>query len=266
MTIVHGGDVSVWNEDIDWDAWRAGGMSFAFIRVCQNLTMDKRFASNWELSRGKTARGGYQFFDWRPGASSPEQQGRFLREALAGEGELPPVMDFEDPFDTFSSSPLPGRDGRFDMMRRWRDGVQVEKPILYCNSAFVYGLRPLPEELMTDWYLWVAQWPYQTGTTSLMTDPSQIGTKAPVTYGWKHTFWQYTAYLPGAKYGVESTMLDGNLFNGTPEEFKALAGGFHATKLTLEEKVSILWNGRCNYCGVLYADEAVTCPKCGAPR
>src|SRR5262245_17158436 len=95
-TTVRGIDVSKWQGDIDWDAVKAAGIEFAFIRVSDGAARpDPSFARNWaEAGRVGIARGAYQYF--RPLEDADEQADLLLAAAGApGPRDLPPVIDIE---------------------------------------------------------------------------------------------------------------------------------------------------------------------------
>lgn len=93
---LRGIDVSKWQGEIDWDAVKADGIEFAFIRVSDGAARpDPAFARNWaEAGRVGIARGAYQYF--RP-LEDPEQQADLLLAAIGPPGprDLPPVIDIE---------------------------------------------------------------------------------------------------------------------------------------------------------------------------
>lgn len=234
-------DVSAWQGTNNWDTI-ASRARFAFIKAGQNVSPDARFAENWNNSSGKLPRGGYWFYDWRPSGSSPESQGSKMLQTVQPPGELPPVMDFENPYGGWSPVPFPGRDASLDLIKRFRDAIEAEKMLLYMNSSSLKTLLPFPSWLTDICDLWIAAYPLieqPKGTWRMVRTPSEIPSFwIPSTYGWPWKFWQFTPKLDGALYGAGSKDLDGNLFNGSEADLREYTG---FGGLTLAEKVDRLW-------------------------
>jgi lysozyme len=221
MTYTTGVDVSRWQDNnatpqqIDFVKMKSAGAEFVFIKASQDVWTDEDFSYNWRAAKqAGLMRGAYHFYDWRIAGKSPEDQGAYFRNLLANDpGELPPVMDFENPYQGWSVDPFPARDKALDLMQRFKAAVGVEKMILYINPASLKTLQRFPDWLLQDWYLWIAAWPTVAG--SQVTSPEQIPANwTPQTYGWPAEFWQYTSKLDGIAYGMESYGLDGNLYIG----------------------------------------------------
>jgi len=233
-------DVSFWQGVNDWDKIAARA-KFAFIRAGQDRFPDAKFTLNWNASQGKLPRGAYWFYDWRRNASTTEEQAALFRSLGVAEGELPPVMDFEDPYSSWSDTPFPNRDAALDLIRRFRDGVIIAgRMILYCNSSTLKKWQPFPAWLTDEFDLWIAAYPYATGSWNMTNNPDQIPDAwYPATYGWDYKFWQFTPKLPGKLYGVGSGDLDGDLFNGTQDELNDYTGSLIVSDA---EKLNRLWD------------------------
>lgn len=240
MIRAKGIDVSFWQSAIDWNKVQVGGTNFAFIRAGQNLSADTRFAENWQASLGKVFRGAYWFYDWR--YASPESQGKKFAEVVNSKGELPMVMDFENPYSGWSQTPFPSRDAALDIMVKFKAYASgSDKMILYMNASTLATLRPFPDWLIENWYLWIAAWPYYNGGQCRTYDhiPASF---TPQTYGWPWKFWQFTSKLDGRYYGMGSADLDGNVFAGDAMElYKFVNPGIPPT-VSDAEKLSRLWN------------------------
>ena len=92
---VQGIDVSYWQGDIDWDAARAAGVHFAFIKATEGGDhLDPKFLDNWYAAKNAgVARGAYHFIYWcRP---AHEQALWFMLNVPADPDALPPVLDLE---------------------------------------------------------------------------------------------------------------------------------------------------------------------------
>lgn len=239
MSYAQGVDVSFWQGINNWNQV-ASKVNFAFIRAGQSVYIDSKFFQNWEQSKGKILRGAYWFYDWRGNGGTPDAQAKKFKETVQPVGELPMVMDFENPYAGWSSTPFPTKTNALSMIQRFRDALKVERMIIYCNPSTLKQWTPLPYWLTEDYDLWIANYPYATGTTSMVKDPSEIpsGWK-PSTYGWEWKFWQYTSKLPGVEYGVGSGDLDGNMFNGDITMLKKYASV--EMELTDAEKIQRLW-------------------------
>ncbi len=92
---IHGIDVSRWQGHINWDAVRAGGVSFAFIKATEGGDhSDPMFRTYWEASRAAgVPRGAYHFYYF---CRSAEENARwFIANVPRERGALPPVLDME---------------------------------------------------------------------------------------------------------------------------------------------------------------------------
>ncbi len=151
---LRGIDVSKWQGDIDWDAVKAAGIEFAFIRVSDGAARpDPAFARNWaEAGRVGIARGAYQYF--RP-LEDPEEQADLLLSAVGPPGprDLPPVIDIE-----VSDGVEPREMAR--RMDRWARRVKkalAVRPLVYTSAKhwveLLAGSRTFRRHL-----LWVAHY------------------------------------------------------------------------------------------------------------
>src|SRR5258705_9915650 len=74
----YGVDVSEFQGNIDWNAVKASGHDFAFIRVGDGFYFDPKFDQNWNASASAhVARGADHFF--RPGLDGTAQANFFLQ-------------------------------------------------------------------------------------------------------------------------------------------------------------------------------------------
>jgi lysozyme len=93
--LIHGVDVSKYQGEIDWDAARQSGVSFAWIKATEGGNfVDDYFDRNWEGAKNAgIPRGAYHFAYWcRPA----EEQVKWFEEHVPAEpGALPPVLDVE---------------------------------------------------------------------------------------------------------------------------------------------------------------------------
>ena len=78
MNTVPGLDVSYWQAEIDWQAVRATGVRFVFIKATEGVGYtDSTFAGNWEgAGANGLLRGAYCFF--HPNQDAEQQADRFV--------------------------------------------------------------------------------------------------------------------------------------------------------------------------------------------
>jgi lysozyme len=201
---LRGVDVSSYQGDIDWEALRRQGVSFAFIKATEGSgSQDLRFADNWQgATNASLYAGAYHFFSYdSPGETQADNYiGTVPRQA----GTLPPVVDVEF-YGDWEKHP-PGRSEVEPelkaLLNRLEEAYGV-KPILYATGkAYTLFLQGDYEE----YPLWIR---------NVLTEPS-----LPDGRGW--TFWQYTdkGWLDG--YRGKERFIDLNVFHGSEEELKAL--------------------------------------------
>lgn len=199
--MIHGIDVSKYQEKIDWEEVRGMQvkhiqLGFAFIKATEGTkNRDPRFKRNWE--KAKTAgiiRGAYHFFV--PSKDGQEQANNFIRTVKTGSGDLPPVLDIEHIYNT-SSQQLKNE------LKKWLRTVELHygvKPIIYTNVDFYQ--RYLGHEFDT-YPLWIAHY-YQRE-------------KPNINRNW--ILWQHSD--AGRVNGIKSKV-DFNVFNGDSSAFKSL--------------------------------------------
>jgi lysozyme len=195
-------DVSHFQQEIDWQQVRRAGVSFAFIKATEGVTVfDSVFNQNWRKARmASVMRGAYHFF--RPQVDA-DAQARFFLDKLKGDpGDLPPVLDVETLTDGTTFDQLLGG------ARVWVDVVKKAlgcQPILYTGSAF--WRKTLKNcSRFTDCPLWIAH--YTTGPNPIV----------PTAWS-KWTFWQFSQL--GQMSGIKGKV-DLDVFNGTASDLQAL--------------------------------------------
>ncbi len=92
---VKGIDVSHHQGEIDWQALRASGIRFAYIKATEGASFrDPRFAENWRRSReAGILRGAYHFFSLCK--SGAEQAANFIAVTPVDPQSLPHALDVE---------------------------------------------------------------------------------------------------------------------------------------------------------------------------
>lgn len=194
---VHGIDVSKWQGEIDWQAVRASGVSFAFIKATEGGDVaDERFAENWEAARrAGVARGAYHFYYFcRPAA---EQARWFAAHVPRDRGALPPVLDMEW---NHRSRTCPHRPAP--------ETVRAEMLAFKRAVAAHYGRWPVVYTTV-DFYRDNELWRV-SGTEFWLR--SVAGHPAEVYPGQDWTFWQYTGtgVVPGIRGAADINVFAGN--------------------------------------------------------
>jgi GH25 family lysozyme M1 (1,4-beta-N-acetylmuramidase) len=235
---VEGIDVSQFQGVIDWSQVAASGKQFTFMRASRtNLDKDPTFETN---AAGAVAAGllvgPYHFVLPNSfGEAGPETDPiadaqKFYAAAghIMTTGYLPPVIDAE------AGSTL----GKAELSR-WVNKFSDEivrltgvTPIVYANSN--YAKNFLDETVSATHALWLAR--YNAGNDPTQVDPQVTQPETPSGYpnaygSWNEpvggppsndswSFWQYSSRGDGPSFGVSSTFLDLDLFNGSLEELK----------------------------------------------
>ncbi len=198
-------DVSHFQLDVDWAAVCASGIDFCFIKATEGAShADERFERNWRASADAgIVRGAYHLF--QPADPVTSQANLFLRTiAQAPAGDLPPVLDLEDPARW---ADIPRAD-RAPLAVEWLQTVEQSlsaTPVVYLSPAFateVLGNSPL----LARFPVWLAD--YTCAPAPSIPKPWNA---------W--TFWQHTG--KGTASGVEG-FVDLNRFNGTLDQLRAL--------------------------------------------
>lgn len=100
-----GVDVSVWQEEIDWEAVAAAGVKFAMIRIgyrgwsrAGKLNMDPYAYANLEGAKAAGLKVGVYFYSQATSAKEAAEEARYVLELLNGmELDMPVVFDWEVP-------------------------------------------------------------------------------------------------------------------------------------------------------------------------
>lgn len=213
MRKISGPDVSFYQNDpntpngIDFTRMNQAA-DFVIIRAGQGAYADADFKDNWR--RAKEAglpRGSYWFYDSR---ADPRQQAELWAGLLAGDmGELPLFADIEENYK-----------GEFTGWRYWKDFLDRLKALVGSKEIGIYSA----------YYYWLEN------TTNATTQPNELeyfhgyplwianyGVSQPlIPKPWganEWLFWQFTAMGDGLTYGVESSDIDLNYFNGDAQTF-----------------------------------------------
>jgi lysozyme len=208
---VQGIDISRWQTNIDWNAARAAGTRFVFMKATEGGDhIDPRFRENWAGARAAgIPAGAYHFVYWcRP---AHEQAAWFIqhipqtRDSLT----LPPVLDVEWNGHSRTCPKKVSRETAIEKMRlmlRELEAHTGRRPIIYTDISFHRDVLEGVTEF--DGY------PFWIRSTAARPEERYNQRR------WE--FWQFTTTgrVPGIKGNV-----DRNVFYGSEQEFQAWAGG-----------------------------------------
>ena len=214
--MLHGIDVSHYQETIDWPKVKASGVSFAIIKVSEGTDfVDPMFEENFRGAvNAGVVPGTYHFF--LPGLDALLQAAHYLsvlKDVVGTAPCLPACIDLETAGATKTVMNTAVRNFMQELQRQ-----QGRPGLIYTSPGFWSTYLPAPvlvqNRLKTADVEWAVEYPlwlahYTTGW------PSQVYPWA----GWR--FWQYSS--AGKVAGVP-TRVDLDLFDGSAAELAALAG------------------------------------------
>ena len=199
--IIHGIDVSRYQRTINWEDVKEMEVSnikigFVFIKATEGTEkVDERFRRNWLGSEQVgIIKGAYHFFI--AGKSGAFQAKNFLEIVQLKKGDLPPVLDVEETYDTQPE----------DMIREikiWLQKVEeacLAKPIIYTNIFFY---NKYLKDIFKEYPVWIAHY----------LQPEKPG----LDNEW--IFWQHSE--KGRVNGIR-TPVDFNVFEGDSSSFANL--------------------------------------------
>lgn len=198
---IEGIDISKWQGEVDWQAAKAAGIHFAFIKSTEGGDhLDERFAQNWQEAKAAgVPRAAYHFVYWcRP---AREQAAWFRQNVPADPTALPPVLDVEwNSQSKTCPARIPTEEAREKIryMLKAMEEHTGKKPIIYTDITFHEDVLG---NAFDDYPYWVR---------SVAAEPQER-------YKERHwSFWQYTTtgLMPGVRGNV-----DRSVFAGTPAEW-----------------------------------------------
>lgn len=198
---IQGIDVSHHQGLIDWNNVSHPDvnqeLTFTFIRATVGTENDYQFDKNWkEASNHGFVRGAYHYY-WS-NVNSAVQARHFIETVSLIKGDLPPVLDIEDISNIQDEKSL--RKG----LKNWIKIIEAHygvQPIIYSGEAFYKDILRSDSYFRKYPRIWIANY---------------NGVEAP-RISWN--FWQYTDRMPVP--GIK-TLVDGNVFDGSQEEFNKL--------------------------------------------
>jgi lysozyme len=211
-----GADVSVWDDDnntpqgIDFVKMKSRGVKFVYIKASQSME-DEDFKRNWKDAKDAgLLRGAYHYLNV---AQSEISQAQLFCGLIKGDlGELPPVCDFEQ---RLATEPTPA----VMASKLWNFLQYVEKdtlrlPMIY-TGHFYWEEHGNTDPKWLKYFLWL---PWYESESYIKAVTGGTGAPKPWT-NWK--IWQYSESGDGLYYGVESSGIDLNYYNGTDDELLA---------------------------------------------
>nr|WP_245258653.1 glycoside hydrolase family 25 protein [Methylopila sp. M107] len=203
---IKGIDVSKFQTTVNWDAVRASGVSFAYIKATEGGDrVDDRFAENWAAAKAAgMPRGAYHFYYFcRTGA---EQAAWFIKNVPVDPQALPMVLDMEWNHLSPSCKKRPPVEEVHYEMRTFLKIIEKrygKRPMIYTSVDFhrdrLIGAFP-------GHHFWLRS---VAGHPTIKYDPSR-----------KFSFWQHTA--TGRTPGVVGNV-DQNVFMGAAADWKRFA-------------------------------------------
>lgn len=204
---IQGIDISKWQGDIDWQAVKAAGTRFVFIKATEGGDhVDPKFIANWNGARAAgIPRGAYHFVYWcRP---AHEQVMWFTQHIPRDPDALPPVLDVEwNGHSKTCPKKLPKAEAleKIKLMLAELERHTGKRPVIYTDIPFH---EEVLEGELRDYAFWIR---------STAAEPS-------VRYrdrDW--AFWQFTT--TGRVPGIAG-MVDRNSFYGSEKDWQQFASG-----------------------------------------
>lgn len=197
-----GGDVSKWQENVDWIKAKAAGWVVVFVRGGYGKTPDSKFVIHWQGSKAVgLARGAYLYYK---DDEDPEEQAEQLHAlclAATGEaGELPPTLDLEE----YGNAQLTAWKVKKCLARLQELFGKV--PIIY-TGKFVWDkwIGNVPWAIV--YPLWIAQYTIVGWVEDHINKVKLYPPSLPKPWTvWE--WWQFTASAPAKDYGVSGYVVD----------------------------------------------------------
>jgi lysozyme len=198
---IQGIDISMHQKEINWQQLSQPGQTdFVIMKATEGGSFkDQRFIQNWQGAKQyDVVRGAYHFFTFcKPGKVQAQN---FIATVPVEANTLPPVIDLEFAGNC-KKTPT-----QTELFQELNDYIQLitqtyrQQPILYTTTEFYDAYL---QNKFTEYPLWISNF-YST--------PQLSHNRA-----W--TFWQYTER--GKVTGING-LVDRNVFNGSPNQFKQL--------------------------------------------
>ena len=190
-TIRHGIDVSYYQKNIDWNAVKASGVEFVFVRVgyrgyapAGNMAVDPYAKQNLQGAINAGLKVGAYVFSQAVNEAEAIQEAQFALQQVAGYNiTMPIVMDFEY---AYYSNGAPGRLAAANLNRDQHTAIVNAFGATIRNAGYepmIYANKSMLENSLNSWSIpykiWLARYPQSA--------PLAAG------YGGNYEFWQYTS-------------------------------------------------------------------------
>ena len=206
-------DVSKWQKDIDKEKMLGAGTLGMYIRAgSMNVSpyTDYRFVENTEKFNGEIPCGYYWYF--RPEFSSSVQAAYFVNLMRSVRVDLPPVVDVESNFKNLSMGTIQENLRLFITLV---DDLMGRQSVIYTRGGF-WNQHVGNPAWASKYRLWIAMY----SETAKHPWTGFPGYYHPKTWN-DFWLWQYSADKNGRgeEFGVATSGIDINRYNGTLEEF-----------------------------------------------
>ena len=190
-TVRHGIDVSYYQKNIDWNAVKASGVEFVFVRVGYrgyaqpgNMAVDPYAKQNLQGAINAGLKVGAYVFSQAVNEAEAIQEAQFALQQVAGYNiTMPIVMDFEY---AYYSNGAPGRLAAANLNRDQHTAIVNAFGATIRNAGYepmIYANKSMLENSLNSWSIpykiWLARYPQSA--------PFAAG------YGGNYEFWQYTS-------------------------------------------------------------------------
>lgn len=200
-TLRSGIDVSVWQEDIDWNAVKAAGIEYAIVRVAYRghgsgaLTIDRKAEQNLKGAIAAGLKVGVYIFSQAITEAEAREEADYVMDYISGyDITLPIVMDFEY---VSSASGLTGRlykanlsrEATTSVIKAFCDEVTLRgyTPMVYANKSTLNS-KMNASEFDSTYPVWLAH--YIDGSSPIYNgDLNAYYTN----YTGNYLFWQYSS-------------------------------------------------------------------------
>lgn len=189
----NGIDISHYQKNIDWpDVRDVARKKFVFVKAAEGLFVDPEFKQHWaDAKDAGLLRGAYYFFRPDRIGTGVDQAKFFLAAVGEDQGDLPMVVDVEDPvtnskhIDPHVYSKTINEDLKQFCEYLKLAGVDV---MIYTRYWYWVGLLPMPMSTWASQYkLWIASYPIN----GVNGEPATFTPRVPPPWTGAN-FWQYS--------------------------------------------------------------------------
>jgi lysozyme len=211
---VDGADISEYEGNVDFTKL-AKQKKFVIMRFSHGGHADTNYATFWQQAQ-KTGiiKGAYVYLDPSDPMPFADQLKRFVNGVKLDKGDLPPILDAENPCLWIKLTP----DQRLAYILKWANALEKVygvKPIIYMNRSFTdRALAGSNIAVLKQYPLWLAS--YQQAVPSSIPDPWD-----------SYIIWQYSedAPLAGVSIPADADVAPGSLATLQSYTLQQPAGG-----------------------------------------